>query len=215
MLSQVLIALVFGEKLQSETLTFGLNVTPTFSTISGLDGSTKGGLGLGLYFDIKLSKNVFLHPEALPKSSLGVEQLPAYATGIDSLDTFFSNGHIQRNVRAISLPLLCRYRIKNLLFAELGPQIDWMLKVRDTYQTDVNGDEATYTTDITEQFSRFDLGIAGGLHYKLKNDKGMGVGLRYFYGLTDIMKGHEDKQVNQALYMNIMIPVGTGKSAGE
>jgi hypothetical protein len=214
-LSQVLIALLFGEKLQSETLTFGLNVTPTFSTISNLDGSLKRGLGLGLYFDIKLSKDFFLHPEALPKSSLGVEQLPAYPTGIDSLDTFFANGQVERSVRAISLPLLCRYRIKDLLFAELGPQIDWMLKVKDTYYTDVNGDEATYTTDISDQFTRFDVGIAGGLHYKLKKDKGMGLGLRYFYGVSDIMKGREGKQVNQALYMNIMIPVGTGKGSGE
>ena len=213
--SQVLIALVFGEKLQSETLTFGLNVTPTFSTISSLGGGVKRGLGLGLYFDIKLSKDFFLHPEALPKSSFGTEDLPAYSTGIDSLDTFFSSGSIQRNARTISLPLLCRYRIKGLLFAELGPQIDWILKVKDTYQTDVNGDEVTYTTDVSEQFTRFDVGIAGGIHCKLKKDKGMGLGLRYFHGLTDIMNGHQRKQVNQALYLNIMIPVGTGKAAEE
>ena len=210
--SQVLIALVFGEKLQSETLTFGLNITPTFSTISNLNGNTMRGLGLGLYFDIKLSENFFLHPEALPKSSLGTEELPPYPTGIDSLDNFFSNGSVQRDVRAISLPLLCKYRITGLLFAELGPQIDWILKVKDIYETDVNGDKASYTTEVSDQFTRFDLGIAAGLHYKLKKDKGMGLGLRYFFGVTDIMKAQQGNQVNQALYLNIMIPVGTGKS---
>src|SRR5687768_7008356 len=67
--AQILIALVFGEKLQSEKLTFGLNVIPTVSTISNVDGESRTGIGLGLYFDIKLSDNLFLHPEAIPKSS--------------------------------------------------------------------------------------------------------------------------------------------------
>jgi hypothetical protein len=209
---QILIALVFGEKLQSEKLTFGLCVVPTFSTISNLEGSQKNGLGLGLYFDIRISQNLFLHPELLPKSSLGMRDLPIYSTGIDSVDSFFANGSIKRNIRAMSLPLLCRYRLKGLLFVEAGPQIDWMLRTKDVYSTDINGDDVTYTIESKDQISRFDIGLAAGLHYKLKRDKGMGLGIRYLYGLTDMVKTQAGTQVNQAFYVNILIPVGTGKT---
>jgi hypothetical protein len=213
MSAQILIALVFGEKLQSEKLTFGLCLGPTFSTITAIDASQKRGLSFGLYFDIKLSQNLFLHPEIIPKSSLGAKSIPPYSTGIDSIDSFYANGSIKRNIRAMSFPLLCRYRIKGLLFAEAGPQIDWMLNTKDIYSTDVNGDEATYTISSKDEITRFDLGVAAGLHYKLKKDKGMGLGIRYLWGLTDMIKTQAGAQVNQALYLNFLIPVGTGKTA--
>jgi hypothetical protein len=209
--AQILIALVFGGKLQSEKLTFGLNVIPTSSTITNIDGDSKTGIGFGLYFDIKLSEKVFLHPEAIPKSSLGMQGIAPYATGSDSLDALFVNGSVKRNIRAISLPLLCRYRIKGHLFAEAGPQIDWILKVKDIYEKNENGNELSYTTRVDEQFTRFDIGLAGGLHYKISKDKGMGLGVRYFYGLTDMMKA-ENTQLNQALYFVIAVPIGTGSA---
>jgi hypothetical protein len=206
-LGQVLIALIFGDKLQSDRLTFGLNVIPTMSTITNIDGEARSGLGLGLYFDIKLGKNFYLHPEAIPKSSLGSKGIPPYSTGNDSLDVLFTDGSIKRHIRAISLPMLCRYRIKGLLFAEAGPQINWTLKVKDIYETGGNDNELTYTTRVDEHFTRFDFGIASGLNYKLKKDKGMALGVRYFYGLTDMMKA-EGYQANQALHFIISIPVG-------
>ena len=35
--------------------------------------------------------DVFLHPEAVPKSSLGAEGIAPYGTGSDSLDALFAN----------------------------------------------------------------------------------------------------------------------------
>jgi hypothetical protein len=212
---QVLIALVFGEKLQSEKLTFGLCLVPTSSKILNTGGHSETGFGLGLYFDIKMSENFFLHPEIWPKSHLSSKGLAPYPTGIDSLDSFFSGGSVRREFRAMSFPLLCRYRIKGLLFAEAGPQIDWLLKAKDEFTTDVKGDEVSYTRELEDQFTRFDLGVAGGLHYKLKKDKGMGIGARYFYGLTDIDKVRAGAQVTQAFYLTVLIPVGAGKSKPE
>ena len=210
--AQVLIALVFGEKLQTDKLTFGLVVTPTFSTISNLSGDYRSGLGLGLYFDIKISKNFFLHPEAIPKASLGVDGLAPYATGNDSLDAIFVNGAVNRKLRTISLPLLCKYRIRGLLFAEAGPQINWMLRVKDVYTAEINGSELTYNTELKNEFTRFEIGLAAGLECKLKKDKGMGLGLRYYHGMNDIQKSQPGKQVNQALHINVSIPIGTGKA---
>lgn len=209
--AQVLIALVFGSKLQSEKLTFGLNLIPTLCDISNTDGDYRSGFGLGLYFDIKMSDNLFLHPEAIPKSVMGADDITPYPTGSDSLDAMFVGGAVTRKIRTISLPLLVRYRIKGLFYAEAGPQIDWMLKVKDTFERKENHNELSYETRVDEHFTRFDLGMVVGLHQKLKKDKGMGLGVRYFYGITDLMK-ENGQQTNQTICFIVAIPVGAGKA---
>ena len=208
--AQILIALVFGEKLQTDKLAFGLTVSPTLSVISNTESSMKSGLGLGVYFDIKLSENFFLHAEAFPKASFGAKGITPYPTGDKNLDALFANGTIERKIRAMSLPVLAKYRIKGLLFAELGPQGNLILKVKDIYESEVNDNDATYTTDVMGQFKRLDFGIAAGVTLKLKKDKGMGLGIRYYYGLTDIMKSAAGMQHNEAWSFNVSIPVGTG-----
>ncbi|HYV53604.1 MAG TPA: hypothetical protein VE933_03350, partial [Chitinophagaceae bacterium] len=48
--------------------------------------------------------------------------------------------------------------------------------------------------------------------YKFRKDKrGMGIGIRYFKGLTDILPSTTGTQVNSALQLNVTIPIGAGK----
>ena len=210
--SQVLIALAFGDKLQTGKLEFGLSVNPGFSSISNIQCDPKFGLGLALYFNVKFSEDFFLHLEASPKLPLGAKGIAPYPTGNDSLDFMFETGSIERNIKAMSVPLLARYRITGKLFAEAGPQIDWILKVKDIYEATVNGSDLTYTTKVTDQFTKFDVGLAGGLSYKLKKDKGVALGFRYYYGMTDIMKTVEGNQANRQFSFLVAISVGVGKA---
>ncbi|MCH5599306.1 hypothetical protein [Niabella ginsengisoli] len=85
----MLVALLLGDKLKSDKIEFGLNLNPTFSTISGLDGDTKPGLGLGLYFNFKLNDNLYFHPEFSPKSVFGIKGLAPYATGNAHVDGIY------------------------------------------------------------------------------------------------------------------------------
>ena len=63
---------------------------------------------------------------------------------------------------------------------------------------------------------RISFGLAGGLFYKFRKDrKSMGMGVRYFYGLTDIDKVTKGTQSNSVWLLNISIPVGAGKDAEE
>lgn len=55
--SQVLISLLFGDKLNSPFLEFGLDGGLNFSTISNMETSgTEVGFNLGFYFDIRSKK---------------------------------------------------------------------------------------------------------------------------------------------------------------
>lgn len=208
----MLIALVFGNKLNTDKLEFGLSVSPALTNIIDIHSSARPGLDLGLYFNLKMSDNLFLHPEAIPKSAFGAKGITPYPTGNGELDNFFSGGSVARSIKAISLPLLVHYRIHRLLFAEAGPQIDWLLKVKDKFDAKVNGSDLNYTIDVKDQYTNFAFGVAGGLLYKLKKDKGMGIGIRYCYGLTDIMKTAPGTQKNTAWLLKIDIPIGSGGS---
>ena len=106
--AQVIIALLFGEKLNSGKLEFGLFVNPVLTNISNIDSKYKTGLNLGLYFTIKISDNFYLHPEAGAKVSFGAKDIPIYPTGNDTLDALYKDGNIERKIKAFSLPLLCQ-----------------------------------------------------------------------------------------------------------
>jgi hypothetical protein len=72
--SQVLISLIFGDKLNSPFLEFGLDGGLNFSTISNLETSgTEMGFNLGFYFDIKSKKNPawMINTGVIVKSPMG------------------------------------------------------------------------------------------------------------------------------------------------
>ena len=210
--AQVLIAILFGDKLNTDKLEFGLVISPCLTNITNIGGSYKTGINLGLYFTYKLNDRWFLHPELIAKGSFGTKGLAPYPTGSDSLDQLFSGGSVKRGVQSFSMPLLVQYRIYHRWFAEAGVQADLALKAHDEFMVQAEGNPLTYTRTVTGSFNRIDLGVSGGVLYKFGLDKGMGVGVRYFYGLTDVLKDVSGTQVNSVWLLNVWIPIGSGKA---
>jgi len=90
--SKVLISLVFGDKLNSDKLEFGLDGGLNWSNISNLESSDYNrGFNLGFYFDIKMSQKLFLHTGVIVKSPMGSDGLNPYALGNETLATLFTN----------------------------------------------------------------------------------------------------------------------------
>src|SRR5215471_10384200 len=196
--AQVVIALLFGDKLNTDKIEFGIVVSPALSNMTGIHCKDRFGLNLGLYFNFKIDDDLFFHPELIAKSSYGAKGIQPYKTGNDSLDIFFNGGSVERHFEGFGMPLLVEYRLYKLLFAVAGPQVDLFLKVNDNFNNKINGSDLNYTIKVTDQYTRFQLGFNAGLIYKLKPSKGMGIGIRYFYGLTDVAKTMEGTQVNAA-----------------
>jgi len=209
--AQVVIALLFGDKLNTNQLEFGIVVTPVWTNISNIDGQRRDGLDLGIYFNIHPEKRFFLHIEGIAKGALGAKGLKPYPLGSDTLDALFSTGLVERKIKAFSLPVLGRYAITPKFFAEAGIQPNMMLKTRDMFRSKVNGDELEYTVNSSDEITLLDFGVDAGLFYKFSKDKrSMGIGLRYFQGLTDMQKTY-GTQLNSAWQLNITIPIGAGK----
>ncbi|HEX4850528.1 MAG TPA: porin family protein, partial [Puia sp.] len=171
--------------------------------------------GLALYFTLQLNDRFYFQLEAIPKSPYGAKNIKPYPVGDSSVDNIFKNGSVERKIKTISLPLLIRYRIGGLWFIETGPQIDWMLGGKDIFTVKSGNNELSNTINVDDDITKFDIGWAGGLVYKLKKDVSMAVGIRYFYGLTDIIKSTPGNQHNSAWLMSVYIPIGAGKAAAK
>ncbi|HTQ28150.1 MAG TPA: hypothetical protein VMI35_08485, partial [Puia sp.] len=71
----------------------------------------------------------------------------------------------------------------------------------------------SYTKKINDEIANFDVGWAAGLVYKFSKDISMAMGIRYFYGFTDVVKTTPGTQHNSAWTLNVFIPIGAGKAA--
>jgi len=95
--SQVVISLLFGDKLNSEKVKFGLDGGLNYSDlISESSDSSEDykGFNLGFYFDIQLKKNSnwYLHTGLLLKSPMGADGLPTYSLNNPELDSTYKMG---------------------------------------------------------------------------------------------------------------------------
>jgi hypothetical protein len=107
--SQVLISLIFGDKLNSEFLEFGLEGGANFSTISNMGSSALNpGFNLGFYFDLKSRKNPawMINTGVIVKSPMGAQDIPVYSLNDENLDNTFAGGHVNREIRYFNVPIL-------------------------------------------------------------------------------------------------------------
>ncbi len=108
--SQILISLLFGDKLNSESIEFGLVTGASFSTLDGVDQADYvGNFSLGFYLNKQFSEHVFLHTGVTPKSTFGAKELKTFPTGNSSLDTLLSDGDVELRFGQTSIPILFSY----------------------------------------------------------------------------------------------------------
>lgn len=215
--SQILIALLFGDKLnQNEKIEFGITGGFNLSTINGLAGA-KSIIKptLGFYFDIQMKEGPwFLHTGLFPVSTMGTSELPVYPTSNAALDELLVGGKVKRVFNYFSLPLFAKYKFKNSLYVEGGPQFGLMYNATDKFTNQiVNSKDLKFFNDVGDQYRNLDAGATLGLGYRLAKGNGINIGARYYWGLVNISKdASSPKQYNRSLYLVVGIPVGAGKS---
>jgi hypothetical protein len=216
--SQVLISLLLGDKLNSEKLKFGLDGGVNFSDITNIDPSKyKAHFNLGFYFDFLLKENTrwYLHTGVLVKSAMGPQRLNPYTIGNAELDSLFLGGKMDRKLSYFNVPILVRYQFKNHLYIEAGPNLGLLYKAYDIFYADVKDKEdLTYNLDVRDQYNRIDVGVMGGLGFQVLKGTGYNFGMRYYYGLTELLKDNSgDPQRNSTFYLYFSMPVGAGEKA--
>jgi hypothetical protein len=217
--SQVLISLLFGDKLNSETIKFGLDGGMNVSSISGINSQRPlVSWNLGFYFDFMLKKNPhwYIHTGVLVKSTMGAREIEYTSVNDPELDSLFRMGTIDRKLNYFNVPILAKYKLDNGLFFELGPMLSLMYKAYDVYDTEYLGEELTLAVSTKDSINRLDVGVEAGIGYYLAKRDGIYVGIRYYQGLRNVRKNEPQlSNLNSSFFLYASIPIGAGDKAKE
>ena len=211
--SQILIALVFGDKLNTPNIEFGLNVGGNSSTLTNYpDSKYKPGMNFGLYFNFKLSDHLYLHPELLFINQMGTR-------GVDTRDLpdpgWDNNETLQtwRDMNYFTLIFLPRYKLTNQLYFEAGIYGSYLTSA-DDYARINPGDntELQFKNYVRDDLTRIDAGFNVGLGYKFGQGEGMNLSLRYSRGFVNTLKdASQPAEYNTGFHVHLGIPIGVGK----
>jgi len=214
--SQVLMSLIFGDKLNSPNIEFGLEGGANFSTITNQPGAdNRTDFNLGFYFDFNLNNPSWIfNTGVIVKSTLGAEGLPVYSLDNPELDAAFSEGSVDRKINYFNVPLAIKYKFENNIFVKAGTQLGLLSKSTDIFHQEYNGDDLEYKNNIRDKIHVVDAGLILGVGYRLKVGHGMNIGLQYYYGLVPLLKGDDSPtQYNRSLYVTTCLPIGKAKAA--
>jgi hypothetical protein len=212
--AQVHFSLAFGKDFLKNNVKIGLERGLSFSNITGAgDAKSVRSLNLGLFVDLKIKDSTwFLHSGALLKSGMGAQNISSYPLNSTILDSVFASGSIERQLKYIHIPVLLRYKFNNHLFVEMGPRFGILTKATDHfYEPGKPENGSYYKNNLTGRCNWFDAGIEAGMGYHLLRGKGVNLGLRYYYGMTDLFRETQPDPVRQqalTIYLNIPILIG-------
>ncbi|WP_157966147.1 outer membrane beta-barrel protein [Cognataquiflexum aquatile] len=211
--AQVIISLLFGDALNTEKIEFGLTGGLNRSYFNGYNGSEGlNNFNLGFYFHIRVKENSFLSTGVLVKSNVGATGMPTYALGDENFDELFEEGNLTTKVNVFYVPIMWQQRINQRFLLEGGIQAGLRSKAYDYFNLESNGGDLEFRRQVSDDFTRLDFGLVGGMGYKLKKDlKSMSVGMLYYYGLVDVMKNPDATVNNSSLNVYLRIPIGAGQ----
>ena len=214
--SQILISLLFGDKLNSPNLEFGLEGGVNWSHISGLESNGYSGrLNLGFYFNFRVKEQWFINTGLLVKSSLGtgdlsVNDLALTNNEIHIVDGEILDGRYNQILDYFIVPALVKYRFKNNLYVAAGPQFGLLYNAFVEFNSNKKVlPEARIRENNTGYFRRFDMGATGGVGYVLRGGEGMTIGVKYYYGFLDAYKDVSGTR-NSSIFAHVNIPIGAG-----
>ena len=210
--SQVLIALLFGEKLNSPNIEFGLNVGGNLTTLTNYpEAKYETGLNLGLFFNFKLSDHFYLHPELLFMNQVGSKginnrDLPNPEFQHETLETWVESNYF-------TLVFLPRYKLTNQLYFEAGLYGSYLLTADDYFLIKPESDsELQYKIQAKPRMHNWDAGAQVGLGYKFGKGEGMNLSLRYSHGFVNTLLNKDlDPEKNRGFHVQVGIPIGVGK----
>ena len=209
--SQVLMSLIFGDKLNSDGLEFGLEGGVNLSNISKLDASNNiAPFNIGFYFDIRVKDHWSFYTGVLVKSELGTNKLSTKDLQFLDARIYEDPGTYSQRIRYFLVPTLMKYAFDNNIYIEGGPMFGLMHKAWIEYQTSADGFESELKQFNKNDINRIEAGAAFGLGYRLKG-KGWSFGMRLYHGLTNVYKDRSGTK-NRALFFKANIPVGAGKA---
>ncbi len=211
--SQILISALFGDKLNSDGLEFGLEGGFNWSDISDLQADKSlSSFNLGFYFDIRLKEQWNLYTGVLVKGKLGASGLTQEDLSFLEIEPYEEEGTYSQAINYFVVPAFIKYNFKNRMYVEAGPQFGLMHKAFVLFESDVDDINIRIKELNKDKINRLDAGFTIGMGYKLMKDTGMTLGVKYYQGFTNVYNGRSGTH-NRSLFLKFNVPIGASKSA--
>ena len=211
---QVLIGMLFGGALASENFNIGFEIGMNLSNVDGLNGaSLSRGTLLGLYGSWRFSEHFHLYTAILPLSAKGAKDAEPIALNDPTLDPLVATGKMSRELGYFDIPVIVQFaqRRTDGFRIGAGPQVGILLSAKDRYEgLTPQGTGVTIENDIEGSTQRFDAGVAFDTEYRFAKIP-LAIGVRYYYGLTDTMKGTGPAVYNRVLSGSGRIALGVSR----
>ena len=213
--AQILISLLFGDKLNSPKIEFGLIGGMNRSWIHTI--SESGGLNnfnIGFYFHINMFESSYLSTGVQVKSNVGARGMSTYPIGDPEFDDVFAEGELIKKLHYFYVPIMWHQRFHNRFYIESGLQLGLRGKCWDNFELeDTYGGNLEYQRDIRDEIDVFDGGLVAGLGYKFRKQiKSTAIGVNYYYALKDVSKVDGMDIRNSSVYIYCKIPIGANKT---
>jgi len=214
--AQVIISLLFGDKLNTGNIEFGLDGGLSLATMDGIEGAKYlRTWNLGFYFDIKLADpSWMIHTGVIVKSTLGTKNAPLYSLDDADLDSAFSGGSVTTRLQYFNVPIMMKYKFDNNIYVEGGIALGLIHGATDIFTNSVQEeDDLQYERDVVKSYHLLDARIMIGVGYRLLGGDGMNLGVRYYHGLVDVyVDDTVPNRYNRSFYLTLGIPIGAHES---
>lgn len=189
----ILIASTFLVSTVKAQLSYGVKAGGGLTGLPGrLSSSSLGNYYGGVLGSIPLHKAFSLQAE-LNYSAQGGKQWLYFETW-DPV-TGYTSGYpakVSYRMNYLNLPVLLNYKTSSGFFVEGGLQAGLLLNAHAKHQGKF---------DVKDSYKSFDLSSELGAGYQLPS--GLGVNLRYNYGLTNVIKREDYRTYNSVLQMGL------------
>ena len=206
---QVLLTIIFGDKLNSPTTEFGLNAGVSLSSLTGFDNSThSNNLAMGMFFTWKFHERYQFQPELYFSFKGGAENMPPFFIDDPGVELPIDQMDISRKTNYLSLPLLFKVKMVNQFRFIIGPQFSLMSSNTDymRYKVDKKKDLVARQKDRSE-VGAMDIGISTGIGYKLGKGEGVSIEAKYYLGLLDTSARPDINSKNRMIILQAGIPI--------
>lgn len=183
----------------------GLNLANLASSAEGFESKARIGFHIGGYAEFALSDK-FSFLSELVYSSQGAKE-EDFETAEYMGETYTSSYKAETKLNYINIPVLAKFKPTESFYLAAGPQIGLLLGANTEWSysySDSSGSESdSGDEDIKEFLNSTDIGVAIAAGYELES--GLNFGLRYNYGLTDIVDESDGDAIKNS---TIQVSVG-------
>lgn len=216
--AQVLIALLFGEKLSTETFQLGVNASMAATGFRGQADDVRLDWMLSIYGEIRLHERFHLQPELALKYPSGGENMrtsvPAYPFtpyGEPVLDEVVAEGRVERHLRYLALPVFGKTNLGPVGLG-VGPQVAVLIGAEDTVHQKDDGTRISLSRSVTQELRRVDAGLVASVDYaffRSRKMRSLRLRLKGYLGLVDTIKDNPGDAVrNWNVMVGLDIPIG-------